>query len=31
MPKIAIKPEDNNDVADYIDSLQKFKKWMKKD
>jgi mono/diheme cytochrome c family protein len=31
MPKIAIKPEDINDVADYIDSLQKFKKWMKKD
>ncbi|MFA5454046.1 MAG: cytochrome c [Sulfurimonas sp.] len=30
MPKINIKPEDVNDVAEYIDSLQKFKKWMKK-
>lgn len=30
MPKIAIKPEEASDVAEYIDSLQKFKKWMKK-
>ncbi len=30
MPKINIKPQDVNDVAEYIDSLQKFKKWMKK-
>jgi len=30
MPKIAIKPKEINDVVEYIDSLQKFKKWMKK-
>jgi len=30
MPKIALDEEDIYDVAEYIDSLQKFKKWMKK-
>lgn len=30
MPKIAIKPEEISDVVEYIDSLQKFKIWMKK-
>jgi mono/diheme cytochrome c family protein len=29
MPKFPLKPEEIRDVAEYVDSLQKFKKWMK--
>lgn len=30
MPTLPLKDEEFQDVADYIDSLQPFKKWMKK-
>ena len=30
MPKIPLSEEDIKDVSEYIDSLQPFKKWMKK-
>ena len=30
MPTLPLSPKEINDVADYIDSLQPFKKWMKK-
>ncbi len=30
MPTIPLNPQDVHDVADYIDSLQSFKVWMKK-
>ncbi len=30
MPTLPLKKKDIEDVADYIDSLQPFKKWMKK-
>jgi len=30
MPKIPLSEEDIKDVSEYIDSLQVFKKWMKK-
>ena len=30
MPKLVLKKKEINDVSEYIDSLQPFKKWMKK-